>query len=184
MKRVLQLFLVILIIQVILFFIGRFEYVPSLEPIMNWTIFYSYILISVLFLIMVTVMIVQYSKAKKPFVQWLKPIGICIISLTLILFGMCIALLEAVDFMQTHKLVKSYTYKNADAIVYIYDESFLDPAFSISVRNGRFPIVKEIYRSSNEILEDKVVFDSTKDCLYIYGDEDTLSIDSKQIMKY
>lgn len=185
MKPVLQLFLIIIIIQVIVFLLGIPEYIPNLEPTINWSIFYTYIFILLLFITMVVVMIVQYARAKKRFKEWLKPIGICILSLIGIFFGMVVALgYTEGGLFNTHQYVKSYTYKNADATVYIYDESFLDPAFCVSVRNGTFPIVKEIYRSRNEILEDKVFFDTTKDCLYIYGYKDTLCIDSKQIMKY
>lgn len=185
MKRILQLFLVIIIIQLVLFLLGLPEYIPRLNSIINWTIFISYILICILFLTMIIIMIFQYVKEKRSFIEWLKPIGICTLSAMLIFLGAMIALLtNDQGFLGGHEFVKSYTYKNADATVYIYDESFIDPAFSVSVRNGWFPVVKEFYRSGDMVIDDRVVFDESKDCLYIYDYSDTVVIDSKKIMTY
>jgi amino acid transporter len=185
MKRIRQLFLIILIIQVICFLLGWPEYVPRFNHLVNWSIFFTYVFITLLFLVMVGVMIFQYTKNKQPFKNWLKPIGICILSLVGIFIGAIIALMNSDQgLFNDHRFVKSYTYKNADATVYIYDESFLDPAFSISVRNGKFPIVKEIYISGGAVWDDRVKFDTSKDCLYIYDDTDTVVIDAKKIMTY
>jgi hypothetical protein len=185
MKHILQLFLVIILIQLICFFLGLPEYIPGLNSTINWSIFFTYIFICLLFLVMVGLMIFQYTKNKRPFVDWLKPIGLCSLSVIGIFFGGIVAWFNNDQgIFDDHQFVKSYTYKNANATVYIYDESFIDPAFSISVRNGRWPVVKEIYQSGEAIIEDKLVFDPLKDCLYIYNYSDTIVVDSKKIMTY
>jgi hypothetical protein len=113
------------------------------------------------------------------------PIGLSFMSFGFLMVGGFLTWFAVTDdFLSSHTFIKKYTYKNADATVYVYDESFLDPRISVKVRNGKWPVVKEIYTSGDGSFPDDVRFDTANDRVIIATNTDSITIDAQQIMKY
>ncbi len=183
MKRVIRLLFIILFLQIVCILFTLPEYIPSWRIVLKGVFIIVYGYISVLFIIMVFTVIHKNYKKKARWTDWLFDSSLCMFSLAGIVVGLLFTWFIVMDPLFSPRYVKKYTYENANATVYIYDESWLDPMLSVKVRNSWLPIMHKITTIQSYNPND-ISFDHHCDCLYIYTLSDTVKIDSKQIMNY
>lgn len=185
MKKIYILLALIFILQVINFVVSWPAYIPSWHvAIANLTTIH-YILLVIIYLMAVILMGITIKKNQLKIKACILPIGLSFMSFGLLVAGGFITWFSVTDdFFASHTFIKKYTYKNADATVYVYDESFLDPRISVKVRNGKWPVVKNVYVSGDGGFPDDVSFDAKNDLIIIATSTDSMTIDAQQIMKY
>jgi hypothetical protein len=185
MKKAYILLVTIFVLQVINFVASLPAYIPSWHQALIQLSTINYVFLFVCYITALVLIGFAIKKHQLQLKAWIKPLVLSFFSLGMLLIGGFITWFSVTDdFISSRTFIKKYTYKNANATVYIYDESFLDPRVSVKVRNGRWPVVKNIYMSGDGGFPEDVSFDAENDRVIIATTTDSITIDAQQIMKY
>ncbi len=181
MKRIVQLFFLILSLQLINIVLAIPYYIPSWQKGIEWFTWINYILLGLLLILMFILAITQNIKKKSNATKWIGSMSLCLLSGGGIYVGFFATIFMVIGMGFSPTFEKKFSYKKTPVTVYVYETGFMEPGITLMVRKGWLPILKEVHQE--EATPDDVIFDENKDCLYIYSSRDTVQFDAQQIMK-